>query len=85
MAPCIGKKIAQRVILELKDKLAKGQTINGAGETYGAVSYTHLDVYKRQPLRRPGDGGPGVPGAAGYLTGGRGVAAGPGAVPAGAG
>ena len=25
----IGKKIAQRVILELKDKLAKGQTING--------------------------------------------------------
>lgn len=37
------------------------------------------------PLRRPGDGGPGVPGAAGYLTGGRGVAAGPGAVPAGAG
>ena len=29
----IGKKIAQRVILELKDKLAKGQTINGAGET----------------------------------------------------
>ena len=26
-----GKKIAQRVILELKDKLAKGQTINGAG------------------------------------------------------
>ena len=21
--------------------------------TYTAVSYTHLDVYKRQPLRRP--------------------------------
>lgn len=32
-----------------------------------------------------GDGGPGVPGAAGYLTGGGGVAAGPGAVPAGLG
>ena len=33
----IGKKIAQRIILELKDKLAKGQTINGAGETYGGT------------------------------------------------
>ena len=31
----IGKKIAQRVILELKDKLAKGQSFGTAGETYG--------------------------------------------------
>ena len=29
----VGKKIAQRVILELKDKLAKGQTISGSGES----------------------------------------------------
>ena len=29
----VGKKIAQRVILELKDKLAKGQTISAGGET----------------------------------------------------
>lgn len=35
-APGIGKKIAQRVILELKDKLAKGQTI-AAGESYGGT------------------------------------------------
>lgn len=40
---------------------------------------------RRFPCAVPGDGGPGVPGAAGYLTGGGGVAAGPGAVPAGAG
>jgi Holliday junction DNA helicase RuvA len=35
----IGKKIAQRVILELKDKLAKGQTIGG-GESYGGTGVT---------------------------------------------
>lgn len=35
-APGIGKKIAQRVILELKDKLAKGQTIT-VGESYGGT------------------------------------------------
>ena len=33
-APGIGKKIAQRVILELKDKLAKGQLNVAAGESY---------------------------------------------------
>ena len=35
-APGIGKKIAQRVILELKDKLAKGQTEFSAGGALGA-------------------------------------------------
>ena len=29
----VGKRIAQRVILELKDKLAKGQTISASGES----------------------------------------------------
>ncbi len=34
-APGVGKKIAQRIILELKDKLAKGQlTTSGGGETF---------------------------------------------------
>ena len=45
-APGIGKKIAQRVILELKDKLAKGQTINGAGETYGGTGVTVIPENK---------------------------------------
>ncbi len=33
-APGIGKKIAQRIILELKDKLAKGQLTTGSGESF---------------------------------------------------
>ena len=33
-APGIGKKIAQRIILELKDKLAKGQLTSNTGESF---------------------------------------------------
>ena len=33
-APGVGKKIAQRIILELKDKLAKGQLSTGGGESF---------------------------------------------------
>ena len=33
-APGIGKKIAQSIILELKDKLAKGQLTTSSGETF---------------------------------------------------
>jgi len=41
----IGKKIAQRVILELKDKLAKGQTV-GPGESYGGTGVTIIPENK---------------------------------------
>lgn len=43
----IGKKIAQRVILELKDKLAKGQVISGAGESYGGTGVTIIPENKQ--------------------------------------
>lgn len=45
-APGVGKKIAQRVILELKDKLAKGQAVNPAGETYGGTGVTIIPENK---------------------------------------
>ena len=43
----VGKKIAQRIILELKDKLAKGQTIGGGGmESYGGTGVTIIPENK---------------------------------------
>lgn len=41
----IGKKIAQRIILELKDKLAKGQ-LSEAGEAYGGSGVTVIPENK---------------------------------------
>ena len=45
-APGVGKKLAQRVILELKDKLAKGQSFGTAGESYGGSGITVIPENK---------------------------------------
>lgn len=45
-APGVGKKIAQRVILELKDKLAKGQINVSAGESYAGTAVTVIPENK---------------------------------------
>lgn len=45
-APGVGKKIAQRVILELKDKLAKGQLNSTAGESFNAAAVTLIPENK---------------------------------------
>ena len=45
-APGVGKRIAQRIILELKDKLAKGQTLNMSGESYGGDGVTVIPENK---------------------------------------
>ena len=42
----VGKKIAQRVILELKDKLAKGQSISAAGESISGPAVTVIPQNK---------------------------------------
>jgi len=42
----VGKKIAQRVILELKDKLAKGQTISASGESVAGPAVTIIPQNK---------------------------------------
>ena len=43
----VGNKIARRIILELKDKLAKGQSIGGGGmESYGGTGVTIIPENK---------------------------------------
>ena len=46
VAPGIGKKIAQRSLLELKDKLAKGQLSTPGGESYGGTGVTVIPQNK---------------------------------------
>ena len=46
VAPGIGKTIAQRIILELKDKLAKGQLGSGGGESYAGTGVTLIPENK---------------------------------------
>ena len=45
-APGVGKKIAQRIILELKDKLSKGQSISASGEAVSGPALTIIPQNK---------------------------------------
>lgn len=52
-APGVGKRIAQRVILELKDKLAKGQTVSGSGESVAMDAVTIIPQNKLSEASAP--------------------------------
>lgn len=58
MAQGIGKKIAQRILLELKDKLAKGQLPAGE-ERYGGTGVT-VDPPEQELGGHGGAGGAGI-------------------------
>lgn len=45
-APGVGKKTAQRIILELKDKLSKGQSVSASGETIRVDAVTIIPQNK---------------------------------------
>ena len=45
-APGVGKKIAQRIILELKDKLSKGQSVSTSGEAVSVDAVTIIPQNK---------------------------------------
>lgn len=47
MAQGVGKKLAQRVILELKDKLAKGQMVSSSGDGVKSEAVTIIPQNKR--------------------------------------
>ena len=42
----VGKKLAQRIILELKDKMTKGQTVSAAGESVAGPAVTIIPQNK---------------------------------------
>lgn len=46
VAQGVGKKLAQRIILELKDKLTKGQTVSAAGESVAGPAVTIIPQNK---------------------------------------
>ncbi len=47
----VGKKLAQRIILELKDKLTKGQTVSAAGESVAGPAVTIIPQNKLSEAR----------------------------------
>ena len=46
--------IAGKILIPVLRRMKAGQSIKEDGPTWHTVSYTHLDVYKRQPSPRAG-------------------------------
>ena len=66
----IRKNHGKRLIVEVQQHIGENTVRTVAMDSTDAVSYTHLDVYKRQPMKQLIDACGGLPEDTGKIIGG---------------